>query len=225
MKEIFRSFLDLEEFLYKKRFTILHRMVLDIVPLDLEQQLQVATSGINTQCSTGKTALIFAVIRADLPKVQILLRYGAEVRVSDNFGYTAIHYAAKSYSNDSCQVIRALVQFSTSSSNTDLHRIGRSIEEDYSNRAERARCVSAGVQMTPLLLAVAHGRTETVKVLIENGADIDGTNIHGATPLLFAVENNHHLILKLLLDLGPNIQPIDNKERVSFITAPCLRIW
>ncbi len=73
--------------------------------------------------------------------------------------------------------------------------------------------------MTPLMQAAAFGRTEMVKVLLEKKVDVDetckapvyktapnftgackGGNMKGMTALMFAAQNGHLEVIKLLLD-------------------------
>jgi len=56
-----------------------------------------------------------------------------------------------------------------------------------------------------LFVAVNKGYYDIVKVLLENGADINESDTHGRTPLMIAAINNKKDIIKLLLDFDPDL--------------------
>jgi hypothetical protein len=84
--------------------------------------------------------------------------------------------------------------------------------------------------MTPLLYAVKWGNFETVKLLIEKGANVNARDINGNTALSAARTNNHETVYNYLLEHGAselaNInQPLqntgissllDNNESINF---------
>ena len=59
--------------------------------------------------------------------------------------------------------------------------------------------------ITPLWIAAQNGHTKICKLLLENGANIEATNIKGLTPLFIAVENHKVDICVLLIERGANI--------------------
>jgi cytohesin len=62
--------------------------------------------------------------------------------------------------------------------------------------------------MTPLMFAVRKGTLDTVRELLNAGADVNGTRPDGATPLLVAIVNGHEDLVDLLLEKGadPNAE-------------------
>ena len=61
---------------------------------------------------------------------------------------------------------------------------------------------------TPLMLAALYDHEESVKILIENGADVNIKSKSGWNALIFAGGNMN--ILKMILDKNPNLNVIDN---------------
>uniref|UniRef100_A0AAY4CNS0 Uncharacterized protein n=1 Tax=Denticeps clupeoides TaxID=299321 RepID=A0AAY4CNS0_9TELE len=61
-----------------------------------------------------------------------------------------------------------------------------------------ARASQAG--QTALMLAVSHGRTAMVKVLLDCGADVNVQDHDGSSALMCACEHGHAEIVRLLLD-------------------------
>ncbi|KAL8701801.1 MAG: hypothetical protein Q9201_004715 [Fulgogasparrea decipioides] len=60
--------------------------------------------------------------------------------------------------------------------------------------------------VTPLHLAVSSGHPDTVRLLLEYGADKEATTSSGETALFLAVRNADRDIVKLLLDFGADIE-------------------
>ena len=61
---------------------------------------------------------------------------------------------------------------------------------------------TVGEVCTPLFIAAQNGHIETVKLLVEAGANINKTAFNGATPLFIALQNGHTEITKLFNKLG-----------------------
>src|SRR5688572_9211067 len=63
--------------------------------------------------------------------------------------------------------------------------------------------------LTPLLYAARDGRTETARILVEAGADVNHTDPNGIHSLLMAITNNHMETAQYLLDNGAQINMSD----------------
>ena len=55
---------------------------------------------------------------------------------------------------------------------------------------------------TPLLHAIEKGHQAVVKLLLENGAELESKDKNGGTPLSWAAESGHEAVVKLLLEQG-----------------------
>lgn len=66
---------------------------------------------------------------------------------------------------------------------------------------------------TPLFIAVKRNKKNIVKLLLENGADVNSENIYGLTPLYYAISDNNVEIVELLVKSGANINIEDFSGR------------
>ncbi|MBB4800960.1 ankyrin repeat protein [Flavobacterium nitrogenifigens] len=60
---------------------------------------------------------------------------------------------------------------------------------------------------------------EYIKILIENGVDINEKNVVGTTPLMYAVKRNKKEYIPILLENGADPNETDNQENSSFYYA------
>jgi ankyrin len=63
--------------------------------------------------------------------------------------------------------------------------------------------------MTPLMYAARDGRMETVRMLLDAGAEINARDANDITPLITAITNNHPDVARLLIDRGADIKATD----------------
>ncbi|XP_028856691.1 KN motif and ankyrin repeat domain-containing protein 4 isoform X2 [Denticeps clupeoides] len=134
---------------------------------------------VNLADGNGNTALHYSVSHSNFPVVKLLLDTGlCEVDHQNKAGYTAIMLAALTAA-ESPEDIEVAEQ---------LLRLGN----------VNARASQAG--QTALMLAVSHGRTAMVKVLLDCGADVNVQDHDGSSALMCACEHGHAEIVRLLLD-------------------------
>jgi ankyrin repeat protein len=70
--------------------------------------------------------------------------------------------------------------------------------------ARRAPAPNDGGQLTPLIYATRANNLDSVKVLLDAGADINQTSGYGWSPLLVATQNRYYKLGAYLLDHGAN---------------------
>ena len=63
--------------------------------------------------------------------------------------------------------------------------------------------------LTPLIIAIQHGRIEKVKMLLNAGADPNVTGPNLTTPLMYAITHGHTNIALLLLDSDAELSQKD----------------
>ncbi|OUM68856.1 hypothetical protein PIROE2DRAFT_27061, partial [Piromyces sp. E2] len=73
--------------------------------------------------------------------------------------------------------------------------------------------------LQPLIFAIKKNNPEFVKLLIENGADINEFSYNGNTPLLQAINNDNTEIIHLLIDNGVNLNQCNNEGKLPLEIA------
>lgn len=68
-----------------------------------------------------------------------------------------------------------------------------------------------GSNVSPFCMAIVKGDFETVKKLIDMGADVNAKS-NGLTPLMYAAKFNRVEILNLLIEKGVNLKAKDSKK-------------
>ncbi|XP_052415412.1 KN motif and ankyrin repeat domain-containing protein 4 isoform X1 [Carassius gibelio] len=134
---------------------------------------------VNLADGNGNMALHYSVSHSNFSVVKLLLDTGlCEVDHQNKAGYTAIMLAAltAAESPEDMEVAQQLL------------RMGKI----------NARASQSG--QTALMLAVSHGRTMMVQVLLDCGANVNIQDQDGSTALMCACEHGHTEIAKILLN-------------------------
>jgi ankyrin repeat protein len=168
---------------------------------------------VNARDADGNTPLILASFYAGPECVELLLKKGADANATNKAGVTALIRAATNYEKTRLLVdAGAKVEVRTADlGNTPLILAAR--HAGYSRTVQLllehgadAKAHNA-FQVTPLIAAAASGDFESVRLLLDAGAEVNeykGTTILGGmrTPLMWAAFHNDVLMLRLLLQRG-----------------------
>lgn len=147
----------------------------DEVFCKLAQTLVASGIPIDDSTSRGTTALMIASTKGNVSLVQCLLDMHAKPELVDNSGYTALHLAVQ---KDNTEVVKCLLQ----------HRANPNI------------CDVGRTAAPPLVWACGQGSLNTVKLLLQNNADVTkGCTGSNFSPLQAAAREGKHDIVKLLL--------------------------
>lgn len=147
------------------------------------------TRSLATAIYEGRTLLRDAAGRWDLPRVRLLLEYGALGSMPDAL-YRAANAHVHGRDDEGCAVVELLLQH------------GAEVN---------GRC---GVgSMTPLHMAARRGTVAIAKVLITAGADIEARDTKGETPLRRAVNCGQEGVACLLLAHGADPLSQDRQGR------------
>ncbi|KAJ8392540.1 hypothetical protein AAFF_G00074180 [Aldrovandia affinis] len=134
---------------------------------------------VNLADGNGNTALHYSVSHSNFPIVKLLLDTGlCEVDNENKAGYTAI----------------MLASLTAADGPEDMEVALQLLKQGNVN----ARASQAG--QTALMLAVSHGRTAMVRLLLSCEADLNVQDHDGSTALMCACEHGHTEITRLLLE-------------------------
>ena len=176
--------------------------------------------------TSGETSVMMAARVGNLDAVRLLVDGGADVSAKTARGYTALMWAA---AEKHASVARFLVERGAdvrarTASRTPPNRnyAGRddsqvakgprpvlkereALNPEFRRDLLRSReGPRAEGGFTPLLYAVLSGDIDTVRVLLEAGADVNETAADGATPLVLALVKKHEALAIELLNRGAN---------------------
>nr|XP_026692876.1 BRCA1-associated RING domain protein 1-like [Ciona intestinalis] len=139
----------------------------------------------------GETKLHLAAIQRDLAALRLLLgEEGTDVNAKDNAGWTSLHEACNRGYSD---IAEALIN---SGAFVDI--------PGYENE-------------TPLMDAVANNRVETVKLLVQKGANVNLRSLQGKTAITLARNDEiKQLLLSVQSETLENYAPISISQNCNF---------
>jgi ankyrin repeat protein len=196
-------------------FEELHKIILGILPLDLELQLQkpLVRAQVDLPDSHGRTPLHWASLRGDAYGVEKLLLAGANPNCQAPGKDTPLHCAAISQNPRVYELLimaGAVAIFVNSWGDTALncacnHRdIEACIKPLIISGAKRVLNHRNRGGDTPLSHAAGKNNRGIASLLLDLGADMLITNLAGETPLFVAIISGSHDIVGLLLKRGDN---------------------
>ena len=199
------------DYLRTRQFTLLHKIVLRIVPRDIESELDFSTRDLNAVDSSGRTCLSWAAARGDNDAMETLLRYDADVHLRDGQGNAPLHYARNARCVDILLAGGADINTRNSFGHTPLHMVCRGT----ASLPLLKKLLQAGADIdaidhsgeTALSNATYGKHVECALYLIEQGADLDIANgPNGAidAPIHIALASDVPEVLQLLLTRGAN---------------------
>jgi len=188
------------------------------------EKLLNAGADVNERLPNGETPLMMAARTGNAAAVATLLRRGADVNARENLrGTTALMWtAAESHP----AALKVLIEYGpdiNARSNpapkgrsaylapTAVTRARQFADENERPNDRPARNASDaradGGGLTPLVFAARRGDVESIRILLDAGADVNGTTQYGWTALLTATQNRYYAAADFLLERGadPNI--------------------
>ena len=200
--------LDLKE----DGLTALHLAALE-GHLEVMKRLLEAGQDVNQRGRSERTPLMWAANYDRADCVEYLLQNGAQLDLKDKRGNTALHLAADAGQNRGYQSLSynrcveyliqndAVMDVCTAANIGDSEKLRRLIEagQDVNQRD------GTWEKRTPLMWAAKMGRTDCVKYLIQNGAQLDLKDDDGDTALHLAAYWGHLEVMKRLLEAGQHI--------------------
>jgi ankyrin repeat protein len=186
----------------------LHRIVLGTCTIDLQEALRgFDIEEINARDEEGKTAIAWAAISGNVNAVLALLKAGADPNIPDYAHDTALMFAVYSKEPHIVDVLIAAGARFTKNDRQDtaLHKAAfRQDNVQYLEPFVRGLRVNVDCKSdcdeSPLCLATLQDHPNTVKFLIEHGADPNAIDEEGKTPLLDSIKYKSHKVLRVLLE-------------------------
>ncbi len=134
----------------------------------------------------GRTALGWSALYGKERIARLLVDHGANLTAFDRSGRSPIHWGAISGSS---KVVELLLDSGVAIELPSLTQPGGG---------------------TPLILAAANGRTETVKLLLSRGAKVNARAADGRTALIWAARHGNPDIVRHLMAAGADPKVKDN---------------
>jgi ankyrin repeat protein len=168
----------------------------------------------------GDTPLMSVTRVGRLDAVTLLLDRGAKVDATDaTYEQTALMVAVRENHPD---IVKLLIARGASvNARTRVGRtpawvlpnsqpgFGHGIGIVRGGSPDRGRRAPTPGGMTPLMYASRDGRMETVRMLLDAGADIEQRDANDITPLIAAITNNHPAVARYLIERGADIKAVD----------------
>jgi ankyrin repeat protein len=195
-----------------QKFNRLHKIVLGFYVSSLEDALKDGDTNINGVDINNKTPLHWAAARGDIATTKLLLQYGADPNQGMSPLIPVCHHGYFDVANE-------LVDHGAAINLREL--------DGYTPLAASCRIASGTAfalkllkmghspnyfdeyGSTPLRDACERGMIETMRVLIENGADVNMVNNKCRSPLWEAIYQGQKAAVTLLLDSGASLEYID----------------
>jgi ankyrin repeat protein len=141
----------------------------------------------------GRNLICAAAIAWDVPRLRLLLEFGADVETKDAGGHNALYRVANGQgrrNEDGVAAIELLIA-----------------------HGAKVNQVTGVGGMTPLHMASRRGTTGIAEALLDAGANIEARDKNGETPLRRAVNCGQEQMICLLLSRGANPRSTDRNGR------------
>ncbi len=188
------------------------------------------TTTVYTNTLREYTPLMSAAAGGDNAMVSFLLAHGADVRLLDQDGKSALSHAIMSRRPETMKIlIRAGADPSLKAEKRlDITPVMDAATADcveclailHAAKAPLDGAVASG--MSALLLAAEHGSTGALKFLLDRGMDANSSDRFGKTALMYAAYENRLDAVRLLLARGAAVDKCGSDGRTALFGAAAL---
>jgi ankyrin repeat protein len=191
---------------------------------------------VNTKYEDGSTTLMMAIQRDLMDTVKFLVEKGAEVNAENRYYQTPLMMASERGQTD---IVKLLIErgANVDAKNMDgltplimtiRGRVPYGAEVNAKDRTDILKpLIEHGANVhtkgrdgfTPLIIAIGHRQVNSIKLLIEKGADVNAKDDHGNTVLMAASQAE---TIKLLIEKGADVNAKD-EDGVTALMKACDR--
>jgi ankyrin repeat protein len=157
---------------------------------------------VNAQNTAGKTALMVAGERGKTGLAKQLLERKADPNIAGADGVTALILAAQ---NDQPEIVKILLQNRADPDKEDNHGWTALSTAAYHGSARCAQILADRSKTDlsrALLFAALSEHKDVIKILLDNGAEVDSRSPDGSTALILAASKGNKEIVNMLLQAG-----------------------
>ncbi len=157
----------------------------------------------NAADNMDEPLLYKAVMYRNIPLIQLLIKYGADINKETYYESTPLYRTACINKDESLYKVNKIMGLF----------LKHGVNVDDGNISDD----------TALYVSSGNGNIKGIKLLLEYGANINASNCYGYTPLFEAVKNNLTDVVKVLIDRGAMINVHDEKGKTPLFTAVKLK--
>jgi ankyrin repeat protein len=205
----------------KNNRTALHYAAMERSDIGLEMVRLLSDVGgqalVNLGDESGQTALHYATERGLAESFRVMLEHGADVTVTDNEGFSPWLWAVVAGQLDQASALLTSGMADVNASSVDGRTaLGWAAGLGWSSIAQlliahnASLCQDQNAQISPLEDAAAVGNLDTVRLLLDVGADPNFRGRDGWSALHWAAEESHFEVVQMLLDAGANVNAVSS---------------
>ena len=163
----------------------------------------------NKFCGENKFSPLLNAIKGNyVPLIKLLLEYGADVNLSHQNSTSPLMVALYFGYKESCEVLIR--------SGANVNSVHKTLHMGPADNSRSIVLTQLGLHnhLTPLMEASSHGNVDMIRLLVNNGADVNLCP-DGVSPLMIAVAFEHVEACNLLIECGAEVN-VANQKSILF---------